>query len=86
MGLMFISLIVITFILGLTGLDTLTSITGAATALMNVGPGLGDVIGPAGNFHSLSDTAKYTLAFGMLLGRLEFVTILVLFSPAFWRA
>jgi trk system potassium uptake protein TrkH len=83
---MFLSLLIITLILGMTGLDLITSVSGAATALMNVGPGLGDVIGPAGNFSSLSDPAKYTLAFGMLLGRLEFVTLLVLFSPAFWRA
>lgn len=78
--------LVIAVILALTGLDLLTSVTGAATAVMNVGPGLGDVIGPAGNFSSLSDTAKWALSAGMLLGRLEFLTILVLFTPAFWRA
>lgn len=75
----------IAFILALTGLDFVTSFTGAATALMNVGPGLGDVIGPAGNFSSLSDLAKWTLSFGMLLGRLEFLTLVVLFSSVFWR-
>jgi trk system potassium uptake protein TrkH len=78
--------VVISIILALTGLDVLTSVTGSATALMNVGPGLGNVIGPAGNFSSLSDTAKWALSAGMLLGRLEFLTILVLFTPAFWRA
>lgn len=78
--------LVIAVILALTGLDLLTSVTGAATAVMNVGPGLGDVIGPAGNFSSLSDTAKWALSAGMLLGRLEFLTILVLFTPVFWRA
>ena len=83
---MFLALLIITIILGITGLDLITSFSGAATALMNVGPGLGNTIGPAGNFASLTDTAKYTLSFGMLLGRLEFVTLLVLFSPAFWRA
>ncbi len=79
-------LVVIAIILALTGLDLVTSLTGAATAVMNVGPGLGPVIGPAGNFASLSDTAKWALSAGMLLGRLEFLTILVLFTPAFWRA
>lgn len=86
MCLMAACLIVIAVILALTGLDMVTSISGAATAVMNVGPGLGDVIGPAGNFSSLSDTAKWALSAGMLLGRLEFLTILVLFTPAFWRA
>ncbi len=86
MCLMAACLIVIAMILAFTGLDLMTSISGAATAVMNVGPGLGDVIGPAGNFSSLSDTAKLALSAGMLLGRLEFLTILVLFTPAFWRA
>ncbi len=78
--------IVISLILAFTGLDLVTSVTGAATAVMNVGPGLGDIIGPAGNFSPLSDTAKYALSLGMLLGRLEFLTILVLFSRVFWRS
>ena len=67
------------------GLDTLTALSAAGTAIANVGPGLGDVIGPAGNFASLPDAAKLLLSAGMLLGRLELFTILVLFSPAFWR-
>ena len=86
MALMTISLVVITTILSMTGLDLVSSLTGAATAIMNVGPGLGDTIGPAGNFASLTNTAKLTLAWGMLLGRLEFLTILVLFSRTFWRS
>jgi trk system potassium uptake protein TrkH len=86
MFLMTACLVVIAVILALTGLDLVTSVTGSATALMNVGPGLGPIIGPAGNFSSLSDTAKWALSVGMLLGRLEFLTILVLFTPAFWRA
>lgn len=77
---------VLSLILALTGLDMLSSVTGAATALMNVGPGLGNVIGPAGNFSSLSDVAKWALSFGMLLGRLEFLTLLVIFSSIFWRS
>jgi len=76
----------LTFILALTGLDFITSITGAATALMNVGPGLGNTIGPAGNFSSLPDLAKWSMSFGMLLGRLEFLTLVVLFSSVFWRS
>lgn len=86
MFLMITCLVIIAVILALTGLDLITSFTGAATAVMNVGPGLGPIIGPAGNFSSLSDVAKWALSAGMLLGRLEFLTILVLFTPAFWRS
>jgi trk system potassium uptake protein TrkH len=71
--------------LGATGLDFLTAVSGAATAIANVGPGLGDVIGPAGTFASLPDPAKWLLSFGMLLGRLELFTVLILLTPAFWR-
>ncbi|MBV6631544.1 MAG: TrkH family potassium uptake protein [Alphaproteobacteria bacterium] len=71
--------------LGILGLDFLTAISGAATAISNVGPGLGANIGPAGTFQLLPDTAKWLLAFGMLLGRLELFTVLVLFLPHFWR-
>ncbi len=78
--------VVLTMALALTGLDFMTAITGAATALANVGPGLGDIIGPAGNFASLNDTAKWLLCLGMLLGRLEVLTMLVLITPAFWRS
>lgn len=67
------------------GLDFLTSASGAVTALSNVGPGLGETIGPAGNFESLPDAAKWLLSFAMLLGRLELFTVLVLFVPRFWR-
>ncbi len=71
--------------LGMIGLDFLTAMSGAATAISNVGPGLGDVIGPAGTFASLPDSAKWLLSLGMLLGRLELFTILVMLAPAFWR-
>ena len=67
------------------GLDTLTAISSAGTAIANVGPGLGDIVGPAGNFQSVPDAAKLAMSAGMLLGRLEFFTVLVLFSTAFWR-
>jgi trk system potassium uptake protein TrkH len=74
--------------LGLTayGLDLVTAISGSATAYANVGPGLGAVIGPAGNFQALPDGAKWLLTLAMLLGRLEFFTVLVLLTPGFWRA
>ncbi len=71
--------------LGMLGLDYLTAISGAATAICNVGPALGEIIGPAGNFSSLPDTAKWMLSAGMLLGRLELFTVIVLFSRTFWR-
>jgi trk system potassium uptake protein TrkH len=77
--------VVLTTLLALCGPDLVTSLSGAATVLNNVGPGLGPIIGPAGNFASLPDTAKWLLSFGMLLGRLELFTILVLLLPAFWR-
>ena len=76
---------VLALLLTLIGLDFTTSISGAATAVANVGPGLGDVIGPTGTFQTLPDSAKWVLAGGMLMGRLELFTVLVLFSPAFWR-
>lgn len=75
----------IALLLGLLGLDWVTAISGAATAVSNVGPGLGAIIGPAGNFATLPDAAKWLLSGGMLLGRLEFFTVLVLLAPAFWR-
>ena len=71
-------------LLAALGLDFVTAISGAATAISNVGPGLGDVIGPYGNFKSVPESAKWLLSFGMLLGRLELFTVLVMFSPAFW--
>ncbi len=73
-------------VLGFLGLDLVTAISGAATALANVGPGLGDLIGPVGNFQSLSSPAKWVLLFSMLLGRLEFFAFLVLLHPNFWRS
>jgi len=82
---MVLCLTVMTLLLAMTGLDLVSSLTGAATALANVGPGLGPIIGPAGNFSSLSDAAKWVLCGGMIMGRLEFLTIIVLLSPAFWR-
>lgn len=71
--------------LGWMGLDFITAVSGAASAIANVGPGLGAVIGPGGTYAPLPDAAKWLLSFGMLLGRLELFTVLVLFTPAFWR-
>jgi trk system potassium uptake protein TrkH len=76
---------VLALCLGAMDLDWITSLSGAATALGNVGPGLGPIIGPVGNFATLPDGAKWLLAFGMMLGRLELFTILVLLTPRFWR-
>jgi len=86
MVLFLICFLALTGLLMLTGLDWITAFSGAGTALANVGPGLGDIIGPAGNFVSLPDSSKWLLAAGMLLGRLELFSVLVLLSPAFWRA
>jgi trk system potassium uptake protein TrkH len=79
------SFVVLATGLGMFGLDFVTAVSGAASAIANVGPGLGDIIGPAGTFTSLPDGAKWLLAAGMLLGRLELFTVLVLLSPVFWR-
>ena len=75
----------ITALLSLSGLDFITSISGAATSISNVGPGLGSMIGPNGNFSALPDVSKWILSLGMILGRLELFAILVLFLPSFWR-
>lgn len=83
--LFFMTLGVVTLLLALMGLDLLTSLTAAATALTNVGPGLGDIVGPAGNFATLPVAAKWLLSFAMLMGRLELLTLMVLFTPVFWR-
>lgn len=85
MGLYLITTAGISVLLAMTGLDLITCITGAATALGNVGPGLGPIIGPVGNFSTLPDSSKWILSAAMLLGRLEFFTVLALFSPRFWR-
>ena len=71
--------------LALLGLDPLTALTAAASAVCNVGPGLGPIIGPVGTYASLPDAAKWLLSAGMLLGRLEIITVLVLLTPTFWR-
>jgi trk system potassium uptake protein TrkH len=77
--------ILIAMLLSITGLDFLSSISGAATSISNVGPGLGEIIGPNGNFKSVPEISKWILSFGMLLGRLELFAVLTLFLPSFWR-
>jgi len=77
---------ILAMLLSLTGLDFVSALSGAATSISNVGPGLGDMIGPNGNFKEVSDISKWLLAFGMLLGRLELFAVLVLFLPSFWRS
>ncbi|MEL0168490.1 MAG: TrkH family potassium uptake protein [Pseudomonadaceae bacterium] len=83
--LFFMTLGAVTLLLAFMGLDLMTSLTAAATALTNVGPGLGEIIGPAGNFATLPVAAKWLLSFAMLMGRLELLTLMVLFTPVFWR-
>ena len=75
----------ITALLSVSGLDFVTSISAAATSISNVGPGLGNIIGPNGNFSQIPDISKWILSIGMILGRLELFAILVLFLPSFWQ-
>ena len=82
----FASFATIAVLLSAFELDPLTAVSAAGTAIANVGPGLGDVVGPSGNFSTLPDACKWIMAGAMLFGRLEFFTLLVLFSPSFWRA
>jgi trk system potassium uptake protein TrkH len=77
--------ILIAMLLSITGLDFLSAISGAATSISNVGPGLGEMIGPNGNFKAIPEVSKWILSFGMLLGRLELFAVLILFFPSFWR-
>ena len=76
---------VITALLSISGLDFVTAISGAATSISNVGPGIGENIGPNGNFSQLNDLSKWILSLAMIMGRLEIFAILILFIPSFWR-
>lgn len=80
-----VSLGILSVVLAMTGLDFITSVSGAATALGNIGPGLGDQIGPAGNFAGLNDTAKWILSAAMLIGRLELMVVFAIFTRRFWQ-
>ena len=81
-----VTLGVVAVALSFTGLDFVTSVSGAGAALANIGPGLGDIIGPAGNFSTVNDPAKWILIIAMLIGRLELMVVYVLFTVNFWRA
>jgi len=81
----FFSFSILALGLGILGLDFITAISSAATAIANVGPALGPVVGPSGTFQSLPDAAKWLMSGGMLLGRLELFTVIVLFSRTYWR-
>lgn len=84
-GLYLFSAGILTLILSLFGLDLLTALSGTLTSLSNVGPALGHVIGPDKTFALLPDIAKWILSFAMLLGRLEFIAVIILFFPHFWK-
>tara|TARA_Y100000741_G_scaffold232101_1_gene177363 strand:+ start:8363 stop:9811 length:1449 start_codon:yes stop_codon:yes gene_type:complete len=81
----FLIFFILATLLSINGLDFVTAISGAASAISNVGPGLGDIIGPNGNFSNLPNFSKLSLSLGMLLGRLELFAVLVLFFPSFWK-
>ena len=86
----FFFIYVITFftsalLLSFSGLDFLTCISAAASSISNVGPGLGEIIGPEGNYSTLTDYSKFVLVLTMFLGRLEMLTIFVLLLPSFWK-
>ena len=80
-----ITIAIVSLVLLACDLDLITSLSGAVTSVSNVGPGLGEIIGPTGTFHPLPDAAKWTMVIAMILGRLEFFTLLVFLSPKFWR-
>ena len=77
--------ILLALLLSAVGLDFITALSGAMTSISNVGPGLGDTIGPNGSFATLPDSAKWILSIGMLIGRLEILAAFVIFHPAFWK-
>ena len=83
---MYILIFILTSIfLSFLCLDFLTAISASASAISNVGPGLGDIIGPSGNYSILNNQVKWVLSFTMLVGRLEIFTFLVLLSMSFWK-
>jgi len=84
LALYLVILMVMTLLLLLSGLDTLTAFTAALSSINNTGPGLG-AVGPSGSFAKMTTIQIWLCSFGMLLGRLELFTVLVLFTPTFWR-
>ncbi|PPR75957.1 MAG: Trk system potassium uptake protein TrkI [Alphaproteobacteria bacterium MarineAlpha3_Bin4] len=81
----FFSFCALALALGVLGLDFLTAFSSAATAIANVGPALGPIVGPSGTFQPLPEAAKWLMAGGMLVGRLELFTVFVMLSHSFWR-
>ncbi|MEM6636588.1 MAG: TrkH family potassium uptake protein [Pseudomonadota bacterium] len=81
-----VTLVILAVALSMTGLDFVTSVSGASAALANIGPGLGDQIGPAGNYAGIGDTAKWLLSAAMLVGRLELLVVYAILTRVFWRA
>ena len=79
------SIVILSLLLALTGLDLTTAFSGIVGCITNAGPGVGNIIGPAGSFQPLSDTAKWICSFAMLLGRLEVLTVIVVFTRSFWK-
>lgn len=80
-----ISFVIIGLVLSLSGLDLITAFSAAASAISNVGPGLGNVVGPTETYSSIDSMSKWILSFAMLLGRLEILTVMVIFTSYFWR-
>ena len=76
---------ILTLLLSFDGHDLITSLSGSAASLANVGPGLSEMIGPAGNYSFMSSFSKFFLSIGMLVGRLELFPLLILFSPELWK-
>ena len=81
-----VTLGVVAILLGMTGLDLITSLSASAAALANIGPGLGEQIGPSGNYAGLNDYAKWILSAAMLIGRLELLAVFAILTRQFWRA
>jgi trk system potassium uptake protein TrkH len=80
-----LSFVIVGVILSLFGLDLITAFSASASALANVGPGLGNIVGPTETYTSIHIYAKWILSFAMLLGRLEIFTVIVIFTSYFWR-
>lgn len=80
-----LSIAVLTVLVSICGFDFVTSFSAVIACMTNSGPGIGDIIGPSGNYSSLTDTAKYILAFAMIFGRLEVMTVIVIFTKNFWK-
>jgi trk system potassium uptake protein TrkH len=80
----FMSIAILTFLLLISGMDLISGLTAILASVNNCGPGLGTV-GPSSNYQGLSDFQTWVCTFAMLLGRLEVFTVLILFTPQFWR-